>query len=342
MILYFLQGVPLALSLVALPGWLAEQGATPLQVGAFVGTAMLPWSTKLFNGMIMDRYAFKPMGRRRGWILLAQFLMVVMLVIMAILAPTANDIAMLAALCFILNLCVTFSDCAVDGMAVDIVPEGERTAVNSMMFASQALGVAVCSYLAGQLLQSGDVTVTALVLATMVAGASLFVSLFRERPGERLLPWTHGRASRECEERQQGAWGPILKGMFRSLLVPRTILFLLGTGCACAMLAFVDAVNPTLAVQQLGWTTERYASYNALINLVAAGFGLFVPVLLVRRFGLRWSMIGFFVAIAALAACAGTTVSTWQGDTAFMGLTAALYIMSIMLSILLIVWAMQI
>ncbi|PKP95251.1 MAG: hypothetical protein CVT75_02690 [Alphaproteobacteria bacterium HGW-Alphaproteobacteria-14] len=65
-VLYFLQGVPLGLTLVALPGWLAESGATPVQVGGFVGIAMLPWSTKLLNGLVMDRFTFKPMGRRRS------------------------------------------------------------------------------------------------------------------------------------------------------------------------------------------------------------------------------------------------------------------------------------
>ncbi|KPQ22280.1 MAG: Major Facilitator Superfamily, partial [Porphyrobacter sp. HL-46] len=36
-LLYFMQGVPLGLVLVALPGWLADNGATPVQIGGFVG-----------------------------------------------------------------------------------------------------------------------------------------------------------------------------------------------------------------------------------------------------------------------------------------------------------------
>ena len=41
-LLYFMQGVPLGLSLIAVPAWLAANGATPIIVGAFVGTALLP------------------------------------------------------------------------------------------------------------------------------------------------------------------------------------------------------------------------------------------------------------------------------------------------------------
>lgn len=341
-VLYFLQGVPLGLALVALPGWLAESGASPLQIGSFVGIAMLPWSTKLFNGLVMDRFTFKPMGRRRGWILLSQALMVTALLAMAALAPGANDIALLTAFCFALNVCVTFSDVAVDGMTVDIVPEAERTAINSLMFASQAFGVAACSFIAGQLLGSGSLTTTALVLAGMVACASVFVALFRERPGERLLPWTQGVASRECEERQHAAWWPILSGVVRSVIAPRTLLFLVATGCAQAAFAFIDAVNPTLAVQQLGWSSENYASFGAMLNLVAACLALIVPILLVRWFGLRRTVIGHFLALASLAVVAGATYGGWQDDSPFIALTLALYVLSILHTVVLIVWAMRI
>lgn len=67
--LYFLPGIPVGISTVAVPSWLAANGASPLQVGAFVGTALLPWSLKPFAGILMDRFAYKPMGRRRAWIL---------------------------------------------------------------------------------------------------------------------------------------------------------------------------------------------------------------------------------------------------------------------------------
>lgn len=342
LVLYFLQGVPIGLTLVALPGWLAEQGVSPLAIGGFVGLAMLPWSTKLLNGLVMDRFTFMPMGRRRSWILAAQALMVAALVTMALIAPGARDVAMLTALCFVLNVCVTFSDVAVDGMAVDIVPEDERTMINGFMFASQNFGVAACAFLAGQLLASGSLRATALVLAGFVICASVFVGLFRERPGERLLPWTPGAASRECMDRQHDAWWPILSGVFRSVISPPTLLFLLGAACSSAMLAFCDAVNPTLAVQHLGWSSERYSSLGALMSLIAAGCALFVPLALVRWFGLRRAVICHFLLIALLAAVAAATFPSWQGDGLFMALTLVLFILSVLLTVLLVVWAMRI
>ncbi|MEO0464016.1 MAG: MFS transporter [Pseudomonadota bacterium] len=341
-VLYFLQGVPLGLSLVALPAWIAEAGGTPVQVSGFVAVALLPWTTKLFNGLVMDRFAYKPMGRRRGWILLSQSLMVIALAMMAVLAPAASDIALLTALCFALNLCATFNDVAVDGMAVDLVPESERTAINSLMFASQAAGVAACSFVAGQALADGGTARTALILAAVVASASLFVSVFRERPGERLLPWSQGQASRECVERQHDAWWPILSGVFKSILARRTAMFLIATGFGGAYLAFADAVNPTLAIQQLGWSSERYSSFGATVNIAAAVFGLFIPLALERLLGLRWAILAQLAAIALLALIAGLSLPAWSNDLPFMALSASMYVLSITLTISAIVWAMRI
>jgi PAT family beta-lactamase induction signal transducer AmpG len=48
-----------------------------------MGIILLPWSLKLINGPIMDRWSFLAMGRRRPWVLLAQAGMVATSVVMA-------------------------------------------------------------------------------------------------------------------------------------------------------------------------------------------------------------------------------------------------------------------
>ncbi|MEP3423000.1 MAG: MFS transporter [Erythrobacter sp.] len=342
MVLYFLQGVPVGLTTVALTAWLAAQGSTPVEIGAFVAFALLPWSAKLFNGLLMDRFTFKPMGRRRSWILAAQGLMMATLLAMAALAPSASDVALLSGLCFVLNLCAAFNDVAVDGLAVDIVPNDERTAINSVMFASQSAGIAISSVIAGSLLMSGDITTTALVLAGLVAVTSVFVGVFRERPGERLLPWSAGTASSECLERQQDAFWPIISRVGRSLANRFVLLFLAGLAFTQTPFAFADSVSPTLAVQQLGWDSDVYSNFRGLLNLIAAGVALMLPVPLVLWLGLSRALIAQLVAVAFLSAAAGLTLPNWQGDTAFMIYEGAIYALSLSSMITLITWAMRI
>lgn len=340
-ILYFMQGVPVGLTIIAIPAWLAANGASPVQVAAIVGTAMLPWSLKLVNGLVMDRWAFKPMGRRRGWILLAQALMASMLGALAILSPGAADLALLTGLCFALNICATFNDVAVDGMTVDLVPDEERATVNSFMFAAQSTGIAATSFVAGQLLVLGSITPTALILAGFVALASLFVSIFRERPGERLLPWSAGEASRECKERQHDAWWPILKGVFVSMLAPLTVLFLLSTGLAMATAAYQDAIAPTLAVQQLGWGSDSYSSFASAMSLLAALITALVATFIVKTLGLRNAIIATFLVHAGAALFAAITYPSWEGDTIFSVVFFVQYVAHMMILVFTCTWAMR-
>jgi len=341
-LLYFMQGIPVGLSLIAVPAWLAENGATPIAVGAFVGTALLPWSLKLVNGLLMDRFTFRPMGRRRVWILIAQAMMLMTFIALTVSAPGANEVVTLTAFFFALNLCAVFNDVAVDGMTVDVVPHVERTTINGFMFASQAIGISASAFIAGQLLAAGHIAMLGMILATVVAFASGFVSLFRERPGERLMPWSHGQASTECEARQQDAWWPILKGVFRALMVPTTIIFLIGVGLSQATFTFTDAVAPTLSVQQLGWSSEKYSSFASMISLSAAMIGAIATPMLVRLFGLRATMIGLFAGLAVIAAIGGLTFDHWEGERAFSILFGFQYVLAMLLLIVCVVWLMRI
>lgn len=340
-LLYFMQGIVIGLSTIAIPAWLAARGASPIEIGGFVGTALLPWSLKLFNGLLMDRFTYRPMGRRRSWILTAQALMMATLFGLAIAGPSASQIVLLTGFCFALNLCATFNDVAVDGMTIDLVPEEERSTINGFMFGSQTFGISASGFIAGQLLVNDEISTTAVIFGAFVGIASLFISIFRERPGERLFPWTSGKPSAECAARQNAAWRPILKGILQSLLSPTTLLFLIGTGLASATFAFLDSVAPTLAVQQLNWGSDDYSSFASIVGLVAAVAGATMTTFLVRWAGLRMTISALFLVLAITALIAGTTFENWQNSTAFMTIFAVQYVTALFLSIVLIVWAMR-
>jgi len=44
-------------------------GLTPSQIGSYMGIILLPWSLKLINDPITDRWSFLAMGRRRPWVM---------------------------------------------------------------------------------------------------------------------------------------------------------------------------------------------------------------------------------------------------------------------------------
>lgn len=81
--LYFAQGLPWGMLLLAIPAWLAMNGKSPGEIAGFAVAVGLPPSFKFIVAPLMDRYTYLPMGRKRPWILLAQLGLIASCVLMA-------------------------------------------------------------------------------------------------------------------------------------------------------------------------------------------------------------------------------------------------------------------
>ncbi len=310
-LLYLSQGVPFGLVQVAIPAWLVANGASAGEVGFFIATAMLPWSLKLVNGLVMDRFCFSPMGRRRAWIVGSQLAMLTALLITSIVAPGPDEITLLAGLAFVFNLCGAVNDVAVDGMAVDILPEAEREKVNGFMFGGQVVGISGTAIMAGAALVAGGVALAAALAAAVVAVLTIFVTLLRERPGERFLPWTAGSASAECLARAQTKFLPILGKVLRGFAQWRTALFLAGLGIVQSSAGMVDVVGPVFSVSELGWSSEAFTNFTSISTFTVAIVVMVVIGPLCRRFDNRIIFVVFASVmllpnVAAYLAPAGT------------------------------------
>ena len=183
-ILYVAQGVPIGLFWFAIPTWMATNGADAADVGYVLGLTAIPWTLKLVNGFIMDRYTWLAMGRRRVWIVGAQMTMIVLLIGAAALAPQASDIVLLGLAGFLVNMATTFQDVAVDGLAVDIMEEDERARASGMMFGGQSIGMALSTALTGMAIARMGPSAAYLLAAGFIAMVTLYVLFLRERAGD--------------------------------------------------------------------------------------------------------------------------------------------------------------
>src|SRR5210317_707285 len=196
---YFAQGIPMGLLHIALPAWLASKGVTASEIASFLGIIMLPWAFKLLVGPLMDHFEFLPMGKRRPWVLGAQFGMVVSLLALGWLDDPVAQIGMLTAIGFMINAFTATQDVAVDGMSIDLVPVEEEGRLNAFMSFGKSIGWAVTSAVTGTMLVVFGMKATALVCGLGAAAVFIFLVLVRERHTERLLPWTRGEASPKNE-----------------------------------------------------------------------------------------------------------------------------------------------
>ena len=332
-LLYLGQGLPLGVSVIAFPAWLVMNGAPEADVAAVIATAYLPWSFKFIPAAVMDRFAFLAMGRRRAWLIVAQFLMVAGFVIAAVAAPGPDDLQLIVYIVFLIGAGSAIQDVAVDGLAVDILSEEDQGTASSFMFAGQTVGRSLAAIGAALGLEYYGSQITFLGFLPVILLITLYVVFLRERPGERLLPWTAGQASQVNLERHVGAWWPMAKTAFWSLIKVNSLKLLGATllsRCAGGMLS---PLWPIVAVGMIGFSTAGYASMISTVDLLMALASIVVGSYLTTRIGPRRSAVLVMLAFIALSMFILYGQSLWITTGAFIALTCLASLFTVLESI---------
>ena len=304
--LYVAQGIPLGLLDLALPAWLAEQGYSATQVGAYVAIIGLPWAFKLVAGPFMDRFGFPAMGRRRPWVLFAQSGLVAMLLVLALWPDVDAQLSLLMTLAVAVNSFAATQDVAVDGMAINVLPVQERGRANAFMAFGQISGFAGMGALSGTMLATFGLPATAAMAAMLVALILLMALLIREREGEKLLPWSEGAADPRFAQKTQSVVA-IFSDLRRSLLLPMSLLFSVSVFMVRITTGIFLAALPIFAVQELGFSAATYSEfYGALIGLSAL-IGLAVGPLIDRVGAKRVMTVGLLGSSSLLLTFAATS-----------------------------------
>lgn len=307
---YIAQGLPIGLISIALPAWLAERGATVGEIASFIAISGLPWGFKLVAGPLMDRFSFLPMGRRRPWVVGAQFVLLLSIVAMGFLPDPANQIVWLTWLAFLVNCGAAVQDVAVDGMAIDVLPVGERGRANAFMAFGQVAGYSGSAALSATALVMFGLKGATLLLAGGVLFIFVWAVLVRERSGERRLPWSSGEATGRSRELQAEDWKSILVNLRSVVFLPASIMLVLVTFCWRATDGFWLTVAPLIAVQELGYASTEYSNWNAIVGLAAATAGLLIGPVIDRR-GSQWILSGALVLLATLYLITGLSGALW-------------------------------
>lgn len=293
-ILYVAQGVPIGLFWFAIPAWMAANGASAADVAYVLGMTALPWSLKLVNGFLMDRYTFLAMGRRRVWLAGAQLVMVALLIGCALIGPGVKDVILLGAVGFVVNAATTFQDVAVDGLAVDIMEDEERSRASGMMFGGQSIGMALSTALSGAAIAAYGPSAAYLSSALFIALVTLFVLATRERPGERLLPWSSGRAHDANLAIQADRWWPILKHTFVAIIRPASLIYIPLVMLKGAQFGMLTGGTPLIATGAAGWTEAQVTAMIGTGQLIAGIAGMTIGGFLGDKIGARSASILFF------------------------------------------------
>ena len=310
-IFYLAQGLPIGLISIALPAWLAGQGAGVGEIASFVAISGLPWGFKLFAGPVMDRFSFIAMGRRRPWVILSQGGLLLAIVALAFVPDPVNNIAWLTWAAFAVNCFAAVQDVAVDGMAIDVLPEDERGSANAFMAFGQVAGYSGAGALTAFALIEFGMIGAAGVLAIGVLAIFIWGVVVRERPGEKLLPWSEGEATQRSLELQIEDWATIVTSLLRVMFLPASLLLITMTLLWRIQAGFWITATPVIAVNDLGYASTVYSSWIATAGFVAAVAGLlFGP--LIDRSGAKQFLLYGLILLAALHITAGLMTDLWS------------------------------
>jgi PAT family beta-lactamase induction signal transducer AmpG len=309
MFLGFSSGLPLALSGSTLQVWATEGGVDLRTIGLFaiIGT---PYTIKFLWAPLVDALDLpvlsRLLGRRRGWLVFSQLLLMLAIVVLAFCDPKSGPALAIAAAILVATASAT-QDIVIDAFRVESLPENE-----------QAAGMA--SYVAAYRV--------ALLIST--AGALYIVTGFETGLGlARDAAWTLGyvamallvvvglvaailatEPAKSAEVEAEHARHPGTSKLTRVVATARTALadFLL-QDMAVVILAFVvlfkftDALAGAMTapfVIQLGFSRVDYANVIKGLGFAATLLGGFAGGYVARAFPLATSLwIGGILQAAA-------------------------------------------
>jgi PAT family beta-lactamase induction signal transducer AmpG len=332
-VLYIAQGIPEGITFFAIPAWLAMNGKSPMEIASFVAVIGIPWSLKIVAAPLMDRYTILSMGRKRPWVIFGQLGLILSFLCIGLIPDPLNNLNSLMIAGFFISFFGAFQDVATDGMAIDIIPVHQQARANGLMWGSKTVGTALS-------LVIGTALINTLGFSTAIASMSfstvfiIFIPiLFRERPGEKTLPWTEGRATLEAIKVQTNSWKQIIVNLFNVTILKSSLLIGLAIFVIGVINGLLDTLLPIFTIQELDWTNTTYSEVYSITTVIGGIFGMVFGGALVDFFGKIKMMSIYFVLLILLFSVFAFFPSFWNIVKVVFGFILLYYLIATFLNI---------
>jgi PAT family beta-lactamase induction signal transducer AmpG len=178
------------------------------------------------------------------------------------------------------------------------------------------------------------------VIAVVVAVVMLLPLLIRERRGERLLPWTSGKAAAGAPVPAK-SMSIVVRRLGRAFTLRSTIALAIVTILLSIPSGFLTGFSTVLVVEDLGWGVEKQATWTGIATW-AGLIGSIIGGLLADRVGARRMAVfagcGLSLSYLVFADAAGL----WQYDSFIVGMMVIDALMSGMLYVSIFSLCMQV
>ena len=286
LLLGFASGLPLALTGQALQAWLAIDGVNIATIG-FFGLVGVPYTFKFLWAPLMDRFEPPWLGRRRGWMVVSQGGLALVLFVMASLSPSRQPM-LFAQWAVLLAFLSASQDVVVDAYRADVLSDKAEHGLGASLH--------VFGYRLAMIVSGGIALIWAdqwqswprvYALMGTIMGTTAALSLF-------LLPPVHSESKPLASSagREIAGFVAMLGGVFAGYYLARTVLILFGLdpdgGNHWIQLLFVLA--EIAAALPLAWWFARLVRFETLNASLASyfaqpGAALFLLLIVLYKLG---------------------------------------------------------
>jgi PAT family beta-lactamase induction signal transducer AmpG len=273
----FSSGLPLALTASTLEGWFAVSDKTYTEIG-FITLVGTPYVFKFLWAPLVDRYVWPFLGRRRGWMLVTQILLLIGIAAMSQCDPRSAPMVLAA-----IAVCVAFvsatQDIAVDAYRTELIPAQERGLSASFFVAAYRVALIVSSGLAFILADHIGWEYTYLIMAALM-GVGIATTLLAMEPSH---------AVRNPTTLQDAFIHPLTEFLSR----PAAVYLLLAVVFYKFGDAFIAKMFTSFYIKGLGFTLTEVGTISKMGGWVASIIGAMVGGWLMLRIRLITALMAF-------------------------------------------------
>ena len=295
LLLGFSSGLPITLALGTLQAWMTTAGVDLKTIGIVLLTG-LPYIIKFLWSPFMDRFVPPWFGRRRGWIIITQLCLVIIIILMAFGSP-ATDPLSITGLALILAFCSASQDIVIDAYRTDVLKEHERGIGAAVFVMGYRIALIVSGALALILSDQIGWRNTYLLMAGLMS-MGIIAAVFAPEPDKAVVP---------PRDLQEAVWGPLKDLFTRDKAAYFLLLIVLYKLCD----AYAGAMLTPFLIRGVGFTPTDVGAINKMLGIISVIFGGLFGGTLMLRLGLFRSLMvfGILQAISILS----FMVLAWMG-----------------------------
>jgi len=312
-IMGFSCGLPLLLTISVLQAWMKEEGVDLAVIGLFALVG-LPYTLKFVWAPLMDRFTPAFLGRRRGWLFIAQLCLIAAIIGLGRTSPGENP-WMVAFVAFLVTFFSASQDIVVDAYRREDLTDRELGFGSSLYVNGYRFGMLLAS--GGGLILADHIpfSIVYLIMAACLLPGVLTTLLTPEPKAEEGTPKSIGEAVidplTEYFSRDGAVW-----------ILCFILFYKLGDTMASAI--------TTPFYLDIGFTKTQIGTVVKLFGFWATIIGSLVGGILMLKIGINRSLwiFGFLQAVStagfALLARIGSSVPALSGVIAFENLSSGM------------------